>query len=121
MLFLIALLLLLVGWSIKYSLKVATPRKDGMTQSAILRWAQQIRAMESGENIHAKYNYPNPPIMPQMLWPWQFATYIAPASALLLGAWHPHDRGVTRRGGVVQCRRSCATLGGSESAAGSHW
>ena len=28
--FLIALLLLLVGWSIKYSIKVATPRKDGL-------------------------------------------------------------------------------------------
>jgi alpha-1,2-mannosyltransferase len=83
MLFLIALLLLLIGWSIKYSLKVATPRKDGLTQSAILRWSQQIRAMESGENIHAKYNYPNPPIMPQMLWPLAKLAESSPLAAAL--------------------------------------
>jgi hypothetical protein len=69
LLFWLALLLVLIGFSVKYSVKVLTPRKDGMTQSAILRWSQQIRDMEGGENIHAKYNYPNPPIMPQMLTP----------------------------------------------------
>src|SRR5205085_11902710 len=68
-LFLIALTLLLVGISIQYSIKVLTPRRDGYTQSAILRWSKQLQDMDEGENIHAKYNYPNPPIMAQMLWP----------------------------------------------------
>jgi hypothetical protein len=81
--FLIALALLLVGVSIQYSVKVLTPRKDGLTQSAILRWAKQIQAMEDGENIHEKYNYPNPPIMPQMLWPLAKLAEVSPLAAAL--------------------------------------
>jgi hypothetical protein len=69
LLFFAALVLLLAGVSVQYGRKVLTPRDDGLTQSAILRWSKQIQAMEDGENIHAKFNYPNPPIMPQMLWP----------------------------------------------------
>jgi hypothetical protein len=53
----------------QYVIKVATPRKDGLTNSAIQRWAKQFEEMQDGENIHAKYNYPNPPILPQLLTP----------------------------------------------------
>ena len=67
--FIVALFLVFAYVSVQYSLKVLTPRPDGNTRSAILRWSQQIQDMEGGENIHEKYNYPNPPIMPQMLWP----------------------------------------------------
>lgn len=81
--FLLALVLLLVGVSIQYSIKVLTPRKDGYTQSAILRWAKQIQDMDEGENIHAKYNYPNPPIMPQMLWPLAKLAEVSPLAAAL--------------------------------------
>jgi alpha-1,2-mannosyltransferase len=68
-LFIAALILLLLAVSIKYTAKVLTPRKDGHTQSAILRWAKQFQQMQEGENIYAKFNYPNPPILPQMLTP----------------------------------------------------
>jgi alpha-1,2-mannosyltransferase len=78
-LFLAALLLLFFGVSVQYSIKVLTPRKDGHTQSAILRWSKQIQAMEGGENIHEKFNYPNPPVMAQILWP---ITELAEASPL---------------------------------------
>jgi hypothetical protein len=83
LLFIVALILLLVGVSIQYSVKVLTPRKDGLTQSAILRWSKQIQAMEDGENIHEKYNYPNPPIMPQMLWPLAKLAEVSPLAAAL--------------------------------------
>jgi alpha-1,2-mannosyltransferase len=66
--FYLALGLLFAAVGVQYSVKVLTPRPDGNTQSAILRWSKQIQAMEEGENIHAK-QYPNPPIVPQMLWP----------------------------------------------------
>ncbi len=82
-LFVAALSLLLIGITVQYSFKVLTPRKDGHTQSAILRWAQQIEAMEDGENIHAKYNYPNPPIMPQMLWPLAKLAKVSPLAGAL--------------------------------------
>src|SRR5262249_30695851 len=68
-LFVLALLLVFAAVSVQYSVKVLTPRKDGLTQSAILRWSRQIQDMEGGENIYATTNYPNPPIMPHMLWP----------------------------------------------------
>jgi alpha-1,2-mannosyltransferase len=68
-LFLILLGLVFAAVSIQYSVKVLTPRYDGYTQSALLRWSKQIQAMEDGENIHEKYNYPNPPVMAQILWP----------------------------------------------------
>ena len=79
--FVAALLLLLAVVSVQYSVKVLTPRKDGLTQSAILRWAEQIRGMQDGENIFAKYNYPNPPIMPQMLVPLAKLAEVSPLAA----------------------------------------
>jgi hypothetical protein len=83
LLFLAALSLLLAGVSVQYSIKVLTPRKDGLTQSAIIRWSEQIREMQDGENIHAKFNYPNPPIMPQMLWPLAELAELSPLAAAL--------------------------------------
>ena len=62
-LFIVALALLLVTVSIQYTVKVLKPRADGHTESAILRWAKQFQEMQDGENIHAKFNFPNPPIM----------------------------------------------------------
>jgi alpha-1,2-mannosyltransferase len=67
--FFLALTLLFAIVTVQYCAKVLTPRKDGQTQSAILRWAKQFEEMQEGENIHAKYNYPNPPILPQLLTP----------------------------------------------------
>lgn len=67
--FYIALIALFIGLSVQYSMKVLKKRDDGNTRGAINRWAKQLQDMESGENIHAKYNYPNPPIMAQILWP----------------------------------------------------
>lgn len=83
LLFFAVLLLVLVAVSVQYSVKVLTPRKDGLTQSAILRWSEQIREMQDGENVHAKYNYPNPPIMPQMLWPLAKLAEVSPLAAAL--------------------------------------
>jgi len=82
-LFLAALFLVFVAVSVQYSAKVLTPRKDGHTQSAILRWSPQIQAMEGGENIHEKYNYPNPPVMAQMLWPLSELAEASPLAAAL--------------------------------------
>ncbi len=67
--FLIGLGLLFVSVSVQYTIKVLTPRDDGLTRSAFLRWAPQIQALEDGENINRLYQYPNPPIMALILWP----------------------------------------------------
>jgi alpha-1,2-mannosyltransferase len=55
--------------SVQYCAKILKPRGDGHTNSAILRWKAEFEEMEQGENVHAKYNYPNPPILPQLLTP----------------------------------------------------
>jgi len=55
--------------AVQYCAKVLKPRGDGYTNSAILRWKAEFEEMEQGENVHAKYNYPNPPILPQLLTP----------------------------------------------------
>lgn len=83
--FYLALAGLFAAVSVQYSVKVLTPKKDGHTSSAILRWAKQIQAMEDGENIHARFNYPNPPILPQMLWPLAELADASPLAAAL--AW----------------------------------
>jgi alpha-1,2-mannosyltransferase len=84
LLFYAALLLVLVYVSVRYSKKVLTPRDDGLTRSAILRWAKQIQQMDDDENIHAKFNYPNPPIMPQMLWPLAKLAVVSPLATALI-------------------------------------
>jgi alpha-1,2-mannosyltransferase len=67
--FTLALALLFAIVTVQYVAKVLKPRDDGQTNSAILRWAKQFQEMQEGENIHEKYSYPNPPILPQLLTP----------------------------------------------------
>jgi alpha-1,2-mannosyltransferase len=81
--FYLAVGLLLAVVTVQYCAKVMTPRKDGQTQSAILRWAKQFEEMQDGENIHAKYNYPNPPILPQLLTPIFELIQVSPVAGAL--------------------------------------
>jgi alpha-1,2-mannosyltransferase len=81
--FMIGLLLLFVGLSIQYSVKVMTPKRDGHTASAVLRWAEQIKMMEDGENVHRSHNYPNPPIMALILRPFAGLADISPLAGAL--------------------------------------
>ncbi len=64
--FVLGLLLLLAGLSVQYTVKVLDPRG---TRSAIVRWREQLQALEDGEDIYARYVYPNPPIMALLLYP----------------------------------------------------
>ena len=61
--FVAALILLFVGVSIHYSVKARQHR------SAFVRWQSQVLAMDAGEDIAKKFNYPNPPIMAVLLLP----------------------------------------------------
>jgi hypothetical protein len=82
----LALLLfgLMVYTAIRVSAKSLRPRPDGFTEGALLRWSKQIQAMEDGENIHETKQYPNPPIMMQMLWPFsELDEKISPLAAVL--------------------------------------
>jgi hypothetical protein len=58
-----ALVLLFVGVSVHYSLKAVQHR------SAFVRWQNQVLAMDAGEDISKKFNYPNPPVMAVLLLP----------------------------------------------------
>jgi alpha-1,2-mannosyltransferase len=62
--FVAALLLLFVVLSAKYTIKVF----DG-NRSAIMRWREQLLALEGGEDIYETHIYPNPPIMAMLLTP----------------------------------------------------
>lgn len=81
--FYLALTVLFTAVAVQYTIKVLTPRKDGTTNSAILRWARQFEEMQDGENIHAKYNYPNPPILPQLLTPIFGLVEVSPVAGAL--------------------------------------
>jgi hypothetical protein len=59
----IVLALSFVALSIPYAHKALHGR------GAILRWQQQILGLERGEDIAARYNYPNPPVMAVLLYP----------------------------------------------------
>jgi hypothetical protein len=61
--FVAGILVLFIGLSVQYSLKVLSHR------SAFERWREQILQMEEGTDIQEKYNYPNPPIMALLLEP----------------------------------------------------
>lgn len=66
----LALLLLVFGAvSIQYTLKIVDPRDGKQDRSAILRWREQLLDLDGGENIYARSNYPNPPIMAILLRP----------------------------------------------------
>jgi alpha-1,2-mannosyltransferase len=81
--FTLALLLVFAIVSVQYSIKVLTPRRDGQTASAVLRWASQIQMMEEGEDVHKTHNYPNPPIMAMILWPFSELAQVSPLAAAL--------------------------------------
>ena len=78
-----ALIAVMAAFSVPYAVKVLTPRHDGYTQSAIMRWTDQIQAMEGGENVHKTRNYPNPPIMAIILWPISEAATASPLAGAL--------------------------------------
>jgi hypothetical protein len=63
---LLGLLLYFVLLSIQYGIKAASG--DG-TNSAIMRWRQQLLQFQDGEDIFDKTVYPNPPIMALILTP----------------------------------------------------
>ncbi|MFL5329042.1 MAG: glycosyltransferase family 87 protein [Gemmataceae bacterium] len=67
--FVACLLLFFAAVSGMYAAKVLTPRNGETTRSAIVRWREQLQGLDSGENIYARYTYPNPPIMAIMLRP----------------------------------------------------
>jgi hypothetical protein len=62
-LFVRLLLLLFVVLSIQYSVKVLQHR------GAITRWREQLLSWQEGEDIYARFVYPNPPIMALLLLP----------------------------------------------------
>jgi hypothetical protein len=77
-LFVFALALVFVYVSIQYIVKVSK------SKSAINRWAPQIQQIEVGEDINRQYNYPNPPIMALILWPFsELITHSPIAGALV--------------------------------------
>ncbi len=61
--FMIGLLALFIGLSVQYTIKVLQHR------SAFGRWAEQLKGLDSGEDIYAKFVYPNPPVMALILKP----------------------------------------------------
>jgi alpha-1,2-mannosyltransferase len=67
--FVVGLLGLFVAVSVQYSLKVLDTRNGVRSRSAIQRWREQLLQLDSGENIYARFTYPNPPIMALMLRP----------------------------------------------------
>lgn len=67
--FVLGLLGLFVVVSVQYSLKVLDARNGVQSRSAIQRWREQLLHLDSGENIYARFTYPNPPIMALMLRP----------------------------------------------------
>ena len=80
--FAVALLLVLAFTCARYAEKAVTPSRDGtLTRTALLRWRPQIQSLEAGDNIYHKHNYPNPPIMAMILWPF---TELPPVAGGLL-------------------------------------
>lgn len=61
--FVIGLVVLFIALSGQYTIKVLQHR------SAYMRWREQLLALDGGENIYDRYNYPNPPIMALVLKP----------------------------------------------------
>ena len=64
-----ALTLLILAVSLQYTFKVLDLRNGKQDRSAILRWREQLLQLDAGENIYARFTYPNPPIMALMLRP----------------------------------------------------
>jgi alpha-1,2-mannosyltransferase len=64
--FVIGLVVLFIGLSVQYTHKILDPKGQ---RSAIMRWREQLLALDGGENIYDRYVYPNPPIMALLLKP----------------------------------------------------
>lgn len=79
----LALLVGLTIISVQYYHKVLTPDEAGrQTRSAFLRWRGMLQELYAGGNIYVgRLEYPNPPIMAIILWP--FASLPPVAGALL--------------------------------------
>jgi hypothetical protein len=67
--FIAAILVLFAAVSVQYTIKTLDLRDGKQDRSAILRWREQLRSLDGGENIYASKNYPNPPIMALLLRP----------------------------------------------------
>jgi alpha-1,2-mannosyltransferase len=63
--FVVALLLLFVGASVQYTVRVIN-NPEG---SAIQRWRQQLLGLEAGEDVYKEHVHPNSPIMALILLP----------------------------------------------------
>jgi alpha-1,2-mannosyltransferase len=61
--FVAALLVVFAALSVQYTYKVLTHG------SAIVRWLEQLKHLDSGDDIFERFNYPNPPIMAVILYP----------------------------------------------------
>src|SRR5439155_3134132 len=82
----LGLILLFIGLSVQYSVKVIS----GDTRSAVVRWRQQLLDWDIGVDIYEGNVYPNPPIMALILLP--LAKLPALAGAL---AWFYFKVGIT--------------------------
>ncbi|GIW83613.1 MAG: hypothetical protein KatS3mg106_126 [Gemmataceae bacterium] len=94
----LALLAGLAIISVQYYHKVLTPDEAGrQTRSAFLRWRGMLHELYAGENIYVgRQEYPNPPIMAILLWPFAALPpltgallwlYVKAALALLAIRW----------------------------------
>jgi hypothetical protein len=96
--FLTTLAVIVLVMSLKYAAKIAKPGNTGQqSRSAFLRWRTMILDVHAGTNIYVgKNEYPNPPVMAIILWP--FATlppvtgamawfYTKVLMTVLAGAW----------------------------------
>ncbi len=62
---LLALSVFLLAINVRYVIKIA----EGDSRSAFQRWTFSLKYLGTGEDIWARYNYPNPPIMALILKP----------------------------------------------------
>lgn len=68
--FYLVLVLAVAVTAVRYYSKAEKPSRTGeLTRTAFLRWRPQIHALDAGTNIYAAFNYPNPPIMALVLYP----------------------------------------------------
>ena len=91
----LALVLAVVAW--RYLEKIQKPSRNGTySRSAFLRWRDQIHALEAGEDIYRKFNYPNPPIQALVLLPLMHLERVPGAMlwfALKIGWWRARGSG----------------------------
>src|SRR5215208_502065 len=84
---LIALLIYFAVLSVQYAVKAG--QGDG-TRTAILRWRDQLKSLQDGEDIYEQSAYPTPPIMALILYPvatWPDWVGLPPVAAGLGWFW----------------------------------